>query len=111
MAYSHRLSFTETPVFTKQIDSLLTDDEYRDLQQALILNPEAGDLIRNSGGLRKIRWRTASKGKRGGIRVIYYWFVRESEIYMLLAYGKSQKDNLSSKELSVLRGIVSKVVS
>jgi len=109
MAYSRGVTFTETPVFTRQIVGLLTDDEYRGLQQALILNPGAGDVIRNSGGLRKVRWRSGSKGKRGGIRVIYYWSVREHDIYMLLAYGKNQKDDLSPRELSIVRGLVQKV--
>ena len=111
MAYSKGIVFIETPVFTKQIVALLSDDDYLGLQQALILNPSAGDIIRNSGGLRKVRWRSASKGKRGGIRVIYYWFVNESEIYLLLAYAKNQKDDLSARELSVLRGLIGKVVS
>ena len=98
--------FRETPVFTRQIDRLLPDDEYRELQRSLVLNPDAGDTIPHSGGLRKIRWRTATKGKRGGIRVIYYWFVRDDEIYMLLAYGKGEKDDLSARELKTLRGVV-----
>jgi mRNA-degrading endonuclease RelE of RelBE toxin-antitoxin system len=111
MAYNREIVFTETPIFTKQIINLLSDDEYLGLQQALIFNPSAGDVIRNSGGLRKVRWRTASKGKRGGIRVIYYWLVSENEIYLLLAYGKTQKDDLSARELGILRGLVSKVVT
>lgn len=86
--------------------ALLPDSEFKELQQALCLNPAAGDVIIGSGGLRKIRWRTASRGKRGGIRVIYYWFVRDDELFMLLAYGKNEKDDLSARELSVLRSIV-----
>lgn len=103
--------FTETPVFTRQITKLLPDDDYRELQQDLILNPAAGDVIRNSGGLRKVRWRSATKGKRGGLRVIYYWYVSNSEIYMLLAYGKSEKDDLTAKELKLLRGLVQEAMS
>ena len=109
MAYSKGIVFIETSVFTKQIENLLSDDEYLGLQQALIFNPGAGDIIRNSGGLRKVRWRSASKGKRGGIRVIYYWLVNENEIYLLLAYGKNQKDDLSARELRILRGLIRKV--
>ena len=98
--------FTETPVFTRQIIKLLPDDEYSELQNELSANPAAGDVIRNSGGLRKVRWRSVAKGKRGGIRVIYYWYVSEDEIYMLLAYGKGEKDDLTARELKILRGIV-----
>lgn len=103
--------FTETPVFTRQIVTLLPDDEYRELQQELIFNPAAGPIIRNSGGLRKIRWRSATKGKRGGMRAIYYWYVGEDEIYMLLAYGKGEKDDLTPKELKTLRGLVQEAMS
>jgi len=95
--------FTETPVFTRQITALLPDDEYRMLQKELTFNPDVGDIIKHSGGLRKARWRSESKGKRGGIRVIYYWFVKDDEIYMLLAYGKGEKDDLSATELRLLR--------
>ncbi len=98
--------FTETSVFTRQITRLLPDDEYRELQQELIFRPNAGPVIPHTGGLRKLRWRSASKGKRGGIRVIYYWFVSDFEIYMLLAYPKSEKDDLSAQEVKVLRRLV-----
>jgi len=106
LAYIGTMKFFETPVFTKQITTILPDSEYKELQKALCLNPAAGDVIIGSGGLRKIRWRTATRGKRGGIRVIYYWFVSDDEIFMLLAYGKNDKDDLSARELGVLRSIV-----
>jgi len=106
MAYSAAVIFTETVVFTRQITKLLADDDYQRLQQELLRNPAAGDLIKQSGGLRKVRWHSASKGKRGGIRVIYYWFVSAAEIYMLLAYGKGEKDDLSAQELKILRELV-----
>ena len=93
-------------MFTRQITALLSDEEYGELQQELIFNPAAGALIKHSGGLRKVRWRSATGGKRGGLRVIYYCLVSEEEIYMLLAYGKAEKDDLSAKELKILRGLV-----
>jgi len=74
--------FKETSVFTRQISKLIPDEAYREFQQELIFNPTAGDLIKGSGGLRKIRWRSAAGGKRGGIRVIYYWYVADSEIFL-----------------------------
>jgi hypothetical protein len=107
------MKFRETSVFTKQVISLLSDEEYRDLQTDLILNPAAGKLIPKSGGLRKIRWSSPKrgKGKRGGIRAIYYWFVSDDEIYMLLAYGKGEKDDLTAKELKILRGLIEEMKS
>ena len=111
MAYIDIMKFIETKVFTRQITKLIPDEEYRELQHELVTNPGAGDIIRHSGGLRKLRWRSVTKGKRGGLRVIYYWYVSEEEIYMLLAYGKGEKDDLSAKELKILRGIVQEEIS
>jgi hypothetical protein len=84
------LEFRETQLFTRLIVELLTDQEYAALQGTLVITPEAGDLIQGTGGLRKLRWRQAArgKGKRGGIRVIYYWYEAGSLLYMLLAYSK-----------------------
>jgi mRNA-degrading endonuclease RelE of RelBE toxin-antitoxin system len=67
------MEIVETSVFTKQIRSLLKEDEYRALQEKLVINPLAGAVIRGSGGLRKLRWATEGRGKSGGIRVIYYY--------------------------------------
>jgi mRNA-degrading endonuclease RelE of RelBE toxin-antitoxin system len=78
------MRFIETPLFTKLIKDLLPDDNYRLLQQTLLIRPEAGDLIRGGGGLRKIRWNLPGSGKRGGLRIIYYWDVPEDTVYMLL---------------------------
>jgi len=98
--------FKETSVFTRQISKLIPDDAFREFQQELTFNPTAGDVIKGSGGLRKIRWRSAAGGKRGGIRVIYYWYVADSEIFPLLAYGKKEKADLSVKEVKILRTLV-----
>jgi hypothetical protein len=96
----------ETSIFTKQISRLISDEDYRCLQRVLVLNPMAGTLIRNSGGLRKIRWSISGKGKSGGIRVIYYYVVADNAIFMLLAYEKSKQDNLTQKQLSDLKKLV-----
>lgn len=87
---------------------LLSDEEYAELQGALIVNPEAGDLIRETGGLRKLRWRQErrGKGKRGGVRVIYYWYAAGSLIYMLLAYSKDERDDLSVAQKNALARLV-----
>lgn len=74
----------ETPVFTRQICSLMPDDTYRALQEALVRNPGLGAEIPGAGGLRKVRWRIPGKGKRGGTRIIYFWIRRTEQIYMLL---------------------------
>jgi len=98
--------FIETPTFTRQITSLISDEEYRDLQQMLVINPDAGDLIRGGGGIRKLRWARAGSGKSGGIRTIFFWRSAHDQIVMLLAYPKSRKDALTSAETAVLRELV-----
>ena len=96
----------ETTVFTKLIGQLMDDDHYRELQELLIENPEIGDLIQGSGGLRKIRWKLTGRGKRGGVRVIYYWAVSVDQIRMLYVYSKSDQENLTKDQLKVLQQIV-----
>jgi len=95
----------ETPIFTKEIIKLLSDDSYRLMQQELILRPEAGALIKGSGGLRKIRWAESCKGKRGGIRIIYYYDPPET-IYMLYPYRKSAQKDLTVSQIKILKKIV-----
>jgi hypothetical protein len=100
------MEFIETPTFTRQILELLPDDDYRQLQTVLMENPERGDLIRNGGGIRKVRFALPGTGKSGGIRAIYYWKKSDELIYMLVAYPKSKKDTLTDKETTVLRELV-----
>lgn len=100
------MMFLETPVFTRQIRDLVDDDEYRLFQARLLANPDAGDLIPRSGGLRKIRVGVAGRGKRGGARVIYYWVTGKSQIYMLVAYAKNVQEDLTEDQLRVMRSLV-----
>ena len=102
------LSFRETSLFTKRVTDKLTHDEYLELQSALILQPELGDLIPDSGGLRKLRWAEPrrGKGKRGGVRVIYYWYAPQELIYFLLLYSKGEQDDLSVTEKKMLRQMI-----
>ena len=106
MAYINTMIFIETPTFTRIITTLLSDDELREMQSKLIAKPDAGDLIAHGGGIRKLRWKKQGTGKSGGIRVIYYWVVDESQILMLIAYPKSAKDNLSDAEIAMLKKLV-----
>lgn len=101
----------ETSVFTRQVTALLTDDEYRELQTLLANYPASGAVIPGSGGLRKVQWRLAGRGKRGGVRVIYCWAARQSKLLMLLAYPKNERDDLSAEQLRALRSLVEKEFS
>lgn len=96
----------ETSVFTRQVQALLSDEEYRELQKALANRPNAGSVIVGSGGLRKLRWATKGKGKRGGSRVIYYWAVAQEQLLMLLIYRKSEQEDLTRGQLKILKKIV-----
>jgi hypothetical protein len=96
------LTFVETKLFTQLVQNYFTDDEYAVLQNAIAAYPEAGDLIRGSGGVRKLRWGMAGRGKRGGVRVIYYLRLRHGQVWMLTLYAKNEADSISG---AVLRKI------
>ena len=100
------MEFIETPLFTRQILELLSDEDYAELQLGLAANPRRGTLIPGGGGLRKVRFRRPGSGKRGGIRVIYYWITAEDQILMLLAYAKAVRDNLTPAQVGTLRSLV-----
>ena len=106
MAYVYCMIFIETPVFTEDVLETLSDEEYGEFQKALSLDPELGDLIPGGGGLRKVRWSMPGKGKRGGIRVIYYWVVSKDLVYLLLLYKKARQENLTPDQLAVLKRLV-----
>jgi mRNA-degrading endonuclease RelE of RelBE toxin-antitoxin system len=91
--------FVETSLFSKLLGDYLRDDEYRLLQNHLIEFPDAGDVIRGSGGVRKVRWASGGKGKSGGVRVIYYWAKADEQTFFLTLYGKGEKENLSAADL------------
>lgn len=95
--------FIETTGFTKRLPDYLQDDEYRELQNFLIKQPEAGDLIQDTGGLRKLRWGFAKKGKRGGIRIIYYIKLADDQIYFFTLYAKNEVTDLSANEKRQLK--------
>ena len=96
----------ETTVFTKLIKALMSDDEYRELQIALVSRPNLGDLIPGGGGLRKVRWSLPGQGKRGGVRIIYFWVVDDEHIRMLYVYPKGSQENLTQRQLKQLKVIV-----
>ncbi len=87
--------FIEASTFTKLLPDYLTDDGYRGLQMYLMQKPDAGDLVRGSGGVRKVRWAPDGRGKSGGVRVIYYWKKPNHEIWMLTIYSKTERSTIS----------------
>ena len=97
-------SFVETKLFTRLVQEYLSDDEYSELQQVLIANPEAGAVVPGSGGIRKLRWGVAGRGKRGGIRVIYFLRTRQGQIWMLTLYPKNVAENIPAHVLKQIKG-------
>ena len=100
------MRFVETPIFTRRLGDHLDDEAYRALQIALLLRPEQGPVIPRSGGLRKVRWAAAGRGKRGGVRVIYYWAPAEAVLYMLYLYAKNEQGDLTTAQVRVLARLV-----
>jgi hypothetical protein len=96
----------ETSVFTRLIAELMSDEQYAELQEALVARPKLGVLIPGSGGLRKVRWALGGTGKRGGVRVIYYWAVRAEQLRMLYIYPKGRRENLTKDQLAALKQII-----
>ena len=110
MAYTTVMVFIETSIFTKAIERFLPDESYRMLQSVLMLRPDAGSVIRGSGGLRKIRWSLPGSGKRGALRVIYFWSPPDT-IFMLFPYRKTDQEDLTPEQLKLLRKMVKESLS
>ncbi len=96
----------ETSIFTRQVEELLAHEEYWKLQAALVNRPNMGTVMRGTGGLRKTRWTLGGQGKRGGVRVIYYWAVAQEQLLMLLMYRKTERDDLSPAQVKTLKVLV-----
>lgn len=97
------LTFVETRLFSSLVQQYLSDDEYSALQREVMANPEAGDVIRGSGGVRKLRWGVAGRGKRGGLRIIYYLRTRQGEVWMLTLYAKNEAESIPGHVLKKIK--------
>jgi len=100
--------FIEAPAFTRHLPSYLADDEYRRLQEALVGNPEAGAVMPGTGGFRKMRWLDPRRGKgtRGGLRLIYYYFTDDAQIWLMTLYGKDELKDLTAAEKRTLKAAI-----
>lgn len=90
-------------MFTRIVGEYLSDDEYAALQHAIVTNPEAGSVVRGSGGVRKLRWALPGRGKRGGVRVIYFLRLAQGQVWMLTLYAKNEADSIPSAVLKKIR--------
>ncbi len=102
------MEFIETPAFTRHVSSYLNDEAYRALQAALARNPQAGDLMPGTGGFRKIRWADPrrGKGRRGGLRIIYYYFEGDQQIWLMTLFDKNEASDLSPRQKKALKAAV-----
>ncbi len=105
IAYNMGMIFIETSIFTKRITESVCDEDYHKLQVHLAEHPDAGDLIRGSGGIRKIRCAASGRGKRGGARTLYYWDAPD-KIYMIFCYLKNERENITPEQLKTLKKLV-----
>ena len=96
----------ETSVFTRRIKALMSDDEYRELQEVLVNFPDMGVILQGSGGLRKVRWKLEGRGKSGGVRAIYYWMTEDEQLYMLYVYPKNEQEDLTPEQKKALKAVV-----
>jgi hypothetical protein len=97
------ISFVETKLFTRLVHEYLSGDEYSELQLVLAVNPEAGAVIPRSGGVRNLRWGVAGRGKRGGLRVIYYLRTRQGQVWMLTMYPKNVAESIPAHVLKQIK--------
>jgi hypothetical protein len=105
------VEFIETSTFTRLLPAYLDDEGYRLLQAYLMETPEAGKVIPGTAGLRKLRWRDPrrSKGKRGGLRIIYYHLAEGSQIWLITLYDKDEADDLTAAEKKAYRGLINEI--
>lgn len=102
------MEFIEASLFTRSLKNYLTEDHYRSLQTALAENPQLGDLIQGTGGFRKVRWsdERRGKGKRGGLRIIYFYFEEDEQIWMLMLYDKDEAADLNKEQKKMLQAAI-----
>jgi mRNA-degrading endonuclease RelE of RelBE toxin-antitoxin system len=93
------LIFVESSLFSRLVYDYLSEGEFTELQNELLDDPDAGLVIPKSGGMRKLRWAAKGKGKRGGVRIIYYWQKADDEIWLLTIYAKNEEENIPTRIL------------
>jgi len=99
--------FVETNIFTKRWKELnLSDNDLQELQNFMIKNPDAGDIIAGTGGLKKLRWALPSTGKSSGIRVLHIDFVHLKKVFLINCYGKNRKETIADSEKAIYKDMI-----
>jgi mRNA-degrading endonuclease RelE of RelBE toxin-antitoxin system len=107
--WTRPITVAETPTFIRQADDVWSDDEREAFIDFIARNPETGDIIKNSGGVRKVRWGGGGAGKRGGVRVIYFFFDENTPLYLLLVYAKAVRADLSPEAKKTVREFANRI--
>jgi mRNA-degrading endonuclease RelE of RelBE toxin-antitoxin system len=107
--WSELITVAETPTFIRQADAAWSEQERWAFIDFIARNPEAGDIIPETGGVRKVRWRMQGRGKRSGTRVIYFFYNRETPIYLLMVYAKGLSENISSEAKKLIREFAARI--
>jgi hypothetical protein len=105
------ITVAETPTFIRQAQAIWSDEERGALIEYIARSPEAGDVIPETGGIRKLRWTRPGKGKPGGARVVYFFYDRKSPLYLLMAYEKAARDDIPPEAKKTLREFASRIKS
>lgn len=103
---SKRITVVETSIFTRRVEKLLSAEEREALVDYLAANPEAGDVMEELGGIRKVRFAAKGRGKSGGVRVIYFFHTENTPLYALTVYAKNEKADLSGEDRKAMRAFV-----
>jgi|SRR5579862_227967 len=104
----------QTKIFSNDLDSLIAENrllgaDYEELEKLLSSHPDLGDLIQGTGGLRKIRLKSSSKGKRGGFRVCYFDFPEHEQLFFIIIYGKNEQENIPQKDKEIFKKLIEKI--
>jgi len=102
------MEFIEAPAFTRHLPGYLSEEGYQELQARLAANPEMGDLMPGTGGFRKLRWADVrrGKGRRGGLRIVYYHFASDHQIWLMTLYDKGEAVDLTGREKKALKAAI-----
>ena len=103
------ITVAETPLFLRQAAALWGEEEHAGFVDFIAANPEAGDVIADTGGIRKVRWSRPGSGKRGGVRVIYFYHDDAMPLYLLLVYAKAQRENWTPDEKRRARDLIADI--
>ena len=115
MAYNRimeqRITVAELESFIKSSNKIMKEDEIKEFIDHISLNPKTGDVIPDTGGIRKVRWKIKNKGKRGGARIIYFYYNENVPLFLLYAYAKNEETDLSSTKKKVMKNLVNEIIN